>query len=53
MKEIIEKNNPEQIKKLLYIDGKIYFSRTTERKFFFILTMIMLIAGIFSKIGLF
>ena len=33
-------------------NGKIYFSRTTEQRFFFALTLIMLLIGIFYKFGL-
>lgn len=38
---------------LTYEDGKIYFSKATERKVFFVLTLLMLVLGIFSKLGLF
>ncbi len=43
----------EQKKGVQYKNGKIYFSKETERKFFFILTVIMLLVGFFAKIGLF
>ena len=33
--------------------GRIYFSRETERKFFFGATVLMLLAGILFKVGLF
>jgi hypothetical protein len=32
-------------------DGRIYFSRGAERKFFFSLTVIMLLLGILFKLG--
>jgi hypothetical protein len=32
--------------------GKIYFSKTAEQRFFFTLTVIMLLAGILYKFGL-
>ncbi len=32
--------------------GRIYFSRTSERKLFFFLTLAMLIMGILIKLGL-
>jgi hypothetical protein len=35
-----------------FANGKIYFSRTTEQRFFFALTVIMLVIGIFYKFGL-
>ena len=31
--------------------GRFYFSRQTERKFFFIATLVMLVTGIIVKIG--
>ena len=46
-----EKDRPK--KTIQYKNGKIYFSREMERKFFFILTVIMLLLGIFAKAGLF
>jgi hypothetical protein len=33
-------------------NGKIYFSRSAEQRFFFALTVIMLLAGILYKLGL-
>ncbi len=39
--------------KLVCQAGRIYFSRQSERRFYFILTLIMLIWGILYKIGLF
>lgn len=34
-------------------DGKIYFTKETERRVFFVMTLIMLIFGIMYRIGLF
>ncbi|MDY6878796.1 MAG: hypothetical protein V2J25_14050 [Desulfatiglans sp.] len=34
-------------------EGKIYFTRETEKRIFFGLTLIMLLLGILAKIGLF
>ena len=34
-------------------NGKIYFSKEAERKFYFILAVIMLVTGILYKTGLF
>ncbi len=53
MKDGCTKNICEKNKIILYKDGKIYFSKKTERKIFFVLTIIMLIAGIFAKLDLF
>ena len=38
---------------LRFSKGKMYFSRRNERRFFFILTIIMLAVAIAGKIGLF
>jgi len=46
-------NNLKENKPLIFENGKIYFSKETERKFYFLLTLIMLIAGILYKVGLF
>jgi hypothetical protein len=42
---------PQGKKKLRIINGRIYFSRVAERKFFFSLTLIMLLLGILFKLG--
>jgi len=36
-----------------YRDGKIYFSKEAERKFYFFLTILMLLLGLLAKAGLF
>jgi hypothetical protein len=39
-------------KRLLRVEkDRIYFSRTAERKFFFSLTLIMLLLGVLFKLG--
>jgi len=43
----------KQKKIILYDKGKFYYSKKTERKFYFVLTIIMLLIGILTKIGLF
>ena len=43
----------ESQKMIQYKSGKTYFSRQVERKFFFILTIIMLLLGLLAKAGLF
>ena len=40
-------------KKIQYRDGKFYFSRRAERKFYFILTLLMMVLGLLAKTGLF
>jgi len=39
--------------KMCYQDGRFYFTRQAERTFYFILTMVMLVAGMLYKIGIF
>ena len=50
-----EKNSSGQPPPKLFrrIGTKLYFSKATERKFFFILTLMMLLGGVLAKIGLF
>ena len=40
-------------KVLVYKNGKIHFSKKTERKLFFVMTLIMLLLGILVKLELF
>lgn len=40
-------------KLIVYKEGKFYFTKEAERTFFFILTIIMLTAGILFKLGIF
>ena len=35
-----------------FANGKIYFSKAAEQRFFFVLTVIMLLVGILYKFGL-
>lgn len=47
-----EMNDDKREKKaFFYSKGVTYFSKKTERTLFFILTIIMLIWGIFTKFG--
>jgi len=39
-------------KSVCYRDGRFYFTKEAERSFYFILTLIMLVAGIFYKSGI-
>ena len=38
-------------KKLRLGDGRMYFSRAAERRFFFSLTVVMLLLGVLFKLG--
>jgi len=40
-------------KSLFHKDGKTYFSKKSERNFYFVLTLIMMMFGILTKAGLF
>ncbi len=44
---------PQRIhqKPLFYKKGRIYFPRDMERKFFFVLTLLMLLWGVLVKLG--
>ena len=53
MEESHQGNTHAQEKILLHKNGKLYFSKKTERKVFFVLTLIMLLWGVFTKLGLF
>jgi hypothetical protein len=48
-----QNHKTESLKMLKYKKGKTYFSRKTERRFFFIMTVILLLMGLFAKVGLF
>jgi hypothetical protein len=43
--------NPTPQPRLLQQDGRVWFSRETERRFYFILTVIMMVMGILYKTG--
>ncbi|UCF95781.1 MAG: hypothetical protein JSW39_07400 [Desulfobacterales bacterium] len=51
MKEIRVRMEPQDKKKLRLENGRIYFSRAAERKFFFSLTVIMLLLGVLFRLG--
>ncbi len=53
MKKNSRENGNKRAQLLVYTEGKIYFSKENERKFYFLLTIIMLLTGIFYKAGLF
>jgi hypothetical protein len=43
----------ESKKNLSHKNGVTYFDRKAERKFFFVLTLVMLLLGVLAKLGLF
>jgi hypothetical protein len=45
--EITMTRRPQWVKQ----DGRLHFTRKAERRFYFVLTMIMLVVGILYKIG--
>ncbi len=51
MKQIKAGKETNDKRRLRIEDGRIYFSRDAERKFFFSLTVIMLLLGILFKLG--
>lgn len=52
MYQHIESRLDQQDNKKLHLkEGRIYFSKETERKFFFVLTLIMLLLGACFKLG--
>ena len=52
MKQHSRSRTHQQANKMLrFEDGWLYFSKDTERKFFFALTVIMLVIGACFKLG--
>ncbi len=51
----MQTNRTQNIRKkkniLRFENGKIYFSKTAERRFYFGMTIIMLLAGMLYKLG--
>jgi len=45
-------NGPEIKPRFFHRRGVTYFTRATERRFFFALTLVMLVLGIFVKLGI-
>ena len=51
--EYPESGKTRQRKRAVYYEnGRFYFTRETERSFYFVLTLIMLVIGIFYKTGI-
>jgi len=53
MENTTETNTEPSSKALIYKHGRIYFTKEGERRFYFFLTLVMLISGILYKIGIF
>ncbi len=47
----VDQQIKERRKSLFYQNGKFYFTQKTERRFFFIMTLIMLLLGLLVKLG--
>lgn len=47
------KKKIEPKKGLVHAKGVTFFDRKTERKIFFVLTLVMLLLGVLAKLGLF
>jgi hypothetical protein len=52
MENINEGKETRSKKSLFHSKGITYFDKRTERTFFFILTMVMLLWGILTKLGI-
>ncbi len=44
------KQTKRQLKKTIFKDGKLYFTKETERRIFFFMTLIMLASGAVMKL---
>jgi len=53
MKEQDTAHQKNHKNKMCYQDGRFYFTKQAERTFYFILTMVMLVAGMLDKIVMF
>ena len=53
MEFVEDRMEPRSKKKGRFEDGRLYFSRAAERKFFFSLTVVMLLLGLLFKLGVF
>ena len=52
MNDQLQKNSESNKKSICYRDGRFYFTKQAERSFFFVLTIIMLVAGVLYKTGI-
>jgi hypothetical protein len=48
----VETKRSHPSKMIIYENGRFYFTKMAERKFYFVLTLIMLVAGILYKMGI-
>ena len=53
MGKIFKKKDEKKEKMLRYEGGRVYFTGMSERRFFFVLTLVMLLLGILVRFGLF
>jgi hypothetical protein len=53
MQKIENRVESDSEKNIRYANGKIYFSKKTEKKFYFFFTVILLLAAALSKAGIF
>ncbi|MCD6305166.1 MAG: hypothetical protein J7M32_02620 [Deltaproteobacteria bacterium] len=51
----MEAQNDRKVQKkaFFHAEGVTYFDKSTERTIFFVLTVIMLVCGVFAKLGIF
>jgi hypothetical protein len=49
-KKMEKQQNQNQVKKPMFKDGKLFFTKETERRFFFFMTLIMLASGAVIKL---
>ena len=52
MNELYRQKTETVKKSFCYKDGRFYFTKEAERSFYFVLTLIMLVAGILYKSGI-
>ena len=52
MNDQLQKNSESNKKSICYRGGRFYFTKQAERSFFFVLTIIMLVAGVLYKTGI-
>lgn len=53
MKKNTKKSMAKHEKIFVHTDGKIFYNKKAERKFFFIITMIMFLLGILTMLDFF
>jgi len=53
MKHLFSQQETDKNMNCFYRNGKLYFSKKTERNFFFVMTLLMLVLGILAKMDFF